>query len=86
MIRRLFHEHPAAVGETYSMHMIQAFRFGGRLIVAGMACFLHGLFPALFVRTGSRTVASLYESMMARRGAPSLRAADQRSEGSACEP
>jgi hypothetical protein len=39
------------------------------MVVAGVACMLHGLLPFLFVRTGSRTVAELHEQMIAGRSA-----------------
>jgi hypothetical protein len=63
----LFSEHPASVGETYGQHMRVAFSFAGPLVVAGLACFVHGLFPFLFTTTGSRTVATLHERMVINR-------------------
>lgn len=66
---RLFTQHPAEVGETYGEHMANAFRFGARMVVAGCACILHGVFPFLFVKTGSRTVAGLHEAMVTHRDA-----------------
>jgi hypothetical protein len=64
-----FTAHPATVGETYTQHLVMASSFGWRMVVAGAACMLHGLFPFLFVRTGSRTVAELNERMIAARSA-----------------
>jgi hypothetical protein len=55
-----FTRHPAAVGETYGEHLAFASGVGGRLIVAGVACLLHGIFPFLFERTGSRTIIDLH--------------------------
>ncbi|MGH6961123.1 MAG: DUF6356 family protein [Dongiaceae bacterium] len=55
-----FTRHPAAVGETYGEHLAFATGIGGRLIVAGFACLLHGVFPFLFERTGSRTITDLH--------------------------
>jgi hypothetical protein len=55
-----FTRHPAAVGETYGEHMAFATGIGSRLIVAGIACLLHGIFPFLFERTGSRTIIDLH--------------------------
>jgi hypothetical protein len=37
------------------------------MIVAGLACFLNGLFPFLFVTTGSKTVRHLHERMITHR-------------------
>ena len=62
--------HPAAVGETYSQHLAFATGTGGRMVVAGLACMLHGIFPFLFERTGSRTIIELHRSVtQGRRGA-----------------
>lgn len=68
-IGRWFTAHPATVGETYTEHLGMASSFGCRMVVAGVACMLHGLLPFLFVRTGSRTVAELHEQMIAGRSA-----------------
>ncbi|MCG8509550.1 MAG: DUF6356 family protein [Rhodospirillales bacterium] len=64
---KLFTEHPASVGETYREHMGVAFSFSGAMVAAGIACFLHGLFPFLFTSTGSRTVSALHDRMVANR-------------------
>jgi hypothetical protein len=55
-----FTRHPAAVGETYGEHLAFASGVGGRMVLAGLACLLHGLLPFLFERTGSRTIAALH--------------------------
>src|SRR5215813_9833534 len=55
-----FTRHPAAVGESYGEHLAFASATGGRMIVAGLACVLHGIFPFLFERTGSRTIIELH--------------------------
>jgi hypothetical protein len=48
------------------------------MIVAGVACLVHALVPALFVRTASMRVQSLYDEMHAARrlGAASHRGRD----------
>ncbi|WP_269715592.1 DUF6356 family protein [Caulobacter sp. NIBR2454] len=61
-----FTRHPAQVGETYGGHMRTAFGFGFTMIGAGLACVLHGLFPFLFVRTGSQCVERLHARMSCR--------------------
>ena len=66
-IKRLFTEHPATVGETYTEHCGHAWWFGCRLVLAGIACMVHALVPALFVRTGSNTVATLHDRMVVNR-------------------
>ena len=66
-INRLFTEHPASVGETYGEHLMQASSFGTRMILAGLACLIHGLLPFLFVRTGSSAIAALHTRMVTQR-------------------
>jgi len=63
----LFTDHPASVGETYFQHMGAASSFGSRMILAGLACMVHGLLPFLFTKTGSHTVELLYQHMVVRR-------------------
>jgi hypothetical protein len=55
-----FTRHPASVGETYAGHLAFATGVGGRMVLAGLACMLHGLFPFLFPRTGSRAILDLH--------------------------
>ncbi len=64
---RAFTEHPASVGESYGEHLLRATYFGTRMVVAGLACLLHGLLPFLFVRTGSRAIAELNDRMVLNR-------------------
>ena len=66
-IKGLFTEHPATVGETYTQHLGHALGFGWRMVFAGLACMVHALVPALFVRTGSETVTTLYDRMVVNR-------------------
>ena len=66
-INRLFNEHPASVGESYGEHLIQASSFGTRMILAGLACMVHGLLPFLFVRTGSKAITALHTRMVTNR-------------------
>ena len=67
VFRRLFVEHPASVDETYLQHFITAVSFGTAMIVAGVACMVHGLLPAVFVTRGSETIYALHERMVVRR-------------------
>ena len=63
----LFTQHPSDVGETYGEHLVHASSFGFRMILGGMACVLHGIFPFLFVKTGSRQISSLHDRMVLNR-------------------
>ncbi len=67
MIEKVFLQHPRSVDEGYFEHMGVAFSFGGRLILVGLACMVHALVPALFVKTASSKVAELYDCMCLNR-------------------
>ena len=69
MIRRLFLDHPASVGESYLEHAEVASGFGLRMIAGGCGALVHAVFPSLCQTTGSRTVAALHARMVATRGA-----------------
>ena len=64
---RAFTEHPASVGESYGEHLGRAACFGTRMMLAGLACLVHGVLPFLFVRTGSRAISELNERMIVGR-------------------
>ena len=66
-LKRLFTEHPASVGETYFEHLCAATGFAVRMVLGGIACFLHALFPFAFRRTGSDCIQQLHERMVAHR-------------------
>jgi len=66
-MRRLFTEHPASVGESYTEHCASAWSFGVRMIWAGCACLVHAFLPFLCVTTGSRAVTRLHERMVLNR-------------------
>ncbi|MBB6123698.1 DUF6356 family protein [Sphingobium subterraneum] len=67
MLDRLFLDHPRAVRESYGEHFVAACGFGAAMIVGGIACVLHAVVPALFVRTGSDVVRRLHERMVVKR-------------------
>ncbi|MBI3452787.1 MAG: hypothetical protein HY057_08185 [Rhodospirillales bacterium] len=72
-IRNPFTAHPVAVGESYAEHLTMASGFGMRMIGAGLACLVHGVFPFLFTRTGSDAIHELHVRMVTHRrrdGAP----------------
>ena len=67
MLHRLFTEHPGSVNESYWEHMAVAGGFAVRLVLAALACAVHAVLPFLFVKTGSRIITELHESMVAKR-------------------
>lgn len=64
---RIFTQHPASVGETYSQHFRHASGFGLAMIAGGCACMVHAVFPWLCERTGSSQIRKLYRSMVTGR-------------------
>jgi len=66
MLRR-FTDHPSSVNETYLQHMAMAFGFGGRMVLGGLACLVHGVFPWLCLTRGSDTIRSLNHRMVSHR-------------------
>lgn len=63
-----FTAHPASVGETYFEHMRSAAGFSRSMILGGVACMVHAIFPFLFTSTGSSVIRQLYERMVTKRG------------------
>lgn len=55
-----FTEHPRSVGETYWQHLKRAMKLACDLVVAGLACCIHAIFPWLFKTTASNTIFGYY--------------------------
>lgn len=64
---RLFTQHPASVGESYSEHMVSALGFSWRLFYAAVLCFIHAVLPFLFLKGASVQVGILHDRMIANR-------------------
>lgn len=69
MFAKLFTDHPAAVGESYTEHFGVASRFGTKMILGGIGAVVHAFIPAFCKTTGSRTIDGLHAEMVAKRGA-----------------
>ncbi len=69
MIRRLFLDHPASVGESYVEHFGVASGFGLKMISGGVRCAVHGVLPFLWKTAGSDTVAALHAELVTKRNA-----------------
>ena len=63
-MKKLFTSHPNSVGESYFEHLWTASCFSTSLLIASLACLVHGLFPFFFTQTGSRRITTLYEQMV----------------------
>ena len=64
LFSRLFTEHPHDLGEGYWEHQRRAFTFEAALILAGGACLLHAIVPALCTRTASNAVVRLHKQLL----------------------
>ena len=62
-------EHLAGVEESYVRHLRFAGAVGSLMILAGGACLIHALIPALFEDRASRTIRRLY-AVIENRAAP----------------
>jgi hypothetical protein len=63
----LFTDHPGTVNETYGQHLLASWSFSLRMLLAACAGLVHGVFPFLFVTTGSSTIRLLYQKMVTQR-------------------
>lgn len=74
-LSQLFTKHPSEVGETYLEHLCVATGFAVTMVLGGIACFLHALFPFAFVKTGSECISRLHDRMVLNRNTHAARAA-----------
>ena len=64
---KIRNSHLKEVNEKYVEHMLCAQKYGLRMMLAGAACFIHGIFPNLFVTTASTTMHSLLNEINQRK-------------------
>ncbi len=64
---RAFTDHPETVGESYLEHLESASGFAATMFAGAVACFLHGLFPFAFQKSGSRRIVELHQRMVTNR-------------------
>ena len=62
-MRNPFTAHPHDVGESYLEHGVFACRYGAKMTWGGVAAFIHGVFPFLFQKTGSRITRELNDTL-----------------------
>lgn len=67
IVDRLFVQHPRSLGMSWAGHGIGAVAIAGRLIGAGLACFVHAAVPGWFTQTAGKTVTDMYDHMTRRR-------------------
>ena len=70
MAKNPLKRHLDEAGESYTEHFAVASGFGLRMILGGLGCLVHAVFPFLCERTGSNTVRSLNASLCKRADKP----------------
>lgn len=71
-VNRAFTEHPHDTGETYWQHLWFTTRMCGRFLYAVIVLMIHGLFPFLLTRAGSKQIEKIYRVMKTRIPKPRL--------------
>lgn len=79
MIRRLFLDHPASVGESYVEHFRVASGFGTAMIIGGIGALLHAFLPFVCKTRGSDTINALHARLVAKREAKRAAVSQMRS-------
>lgn len=69
MFRRLFLDHPASVGESYTEHFGVAWGFGARMIAGGVGAVVHAFLPFLCTTRASTTIGTLHAELVTKRDA-----------------
>jgi hypothetical protein len=65
-MKNIFTVHPSSIGESYFQHMKFAGGFGFNMLLGGLACILHAVFPFLFETTGSDVLAKMTRHFVER--------------------
>lgn len=63
---KLFSTHPQEAGETFLQHLAFTLKMSARFLYVSVVIFLHGLFPFLLKREGSRQIEKIYVIMKSR--------------------
>lgn len=65
-----FSQHPKSIGESYFEHMRHALSYAFWLLLAGISCLLHAIFPFLFQNVASDCIVRLVNKLsQGKRGA-----------------
>jgi len=65
-MKNIFTEHPKTINETYFQHFKFAISFGFNMIIGGLACSIHAIFPFLFEKTGSHFLIKMMYNFVER--------------------
>lgn len=69
-MKNIFTDHPRSMNETYTEHFRCSFRFGSTMLLGGIACMLHAIFPFIFKKTGSNLLVRMMHDYVDRMPAP----------------
>ncbi len=67
MLRAMFTDHPASVGESYLEHLRASLWTATKLGLAAGACVVHAVVPGLCRTTASTAILRLHAEVMPRR-------------------
>lgn len=65
-MKNLFTDHPNSVGESYFEHMYFASKFGITMLVGGLSCMIHAIFPFLLKKTASNLLLKMTNNYITR--------------------
>jgi Family of unknown function (DUF6356) len=65
-MRNIFTRHPSTMNETYFEHLANAGLFGVKMLIGGMACIIHAIFPFLFAKTGTNLLFNMVQDYVCR--------------------
>jgi len=66
MIDRLFLEHPRSIGMSWAEHGKGAVAIGMKMMLGGLICVIHAIFPGLFKDKASRMICEMYAEIQHR--------------------
>jgi hypothetical protein len=65
-MKNIFNEHPHSIGETYWQHFFFASKFGSQMVIGGLACIIHAIFPFIFKKTASDYLLQMTNDFVSR--------------------
>lgn len=72
-MKNIFTAHPNSIGETYFEHLFFATKFGFSMLIGGLACLIHAIFPFMFKDTGSNFLLNMAHDFISRMPADEAR-------------
>lgn len=69
-MNNIFTKHPHSVNETYVEHMKIALKYGIKMVLGGIACMIHAIFPFLFETTATSVAQEVVDHVEQRKNMP----------------